>query len=91
MIKLSQKINLQHFLNVQCFASYLWTCPKPSFGLSVKIWGQFSSLVCFNWVHNKIFTSFILEKPLWTCHKLHILIASQTRRTYASKKSFIEK
>ena len=28
-IKLSQKIDFHHFLNVQWFASYLWTCPTP--------------------------------------------------------------
>ena len=47
---------------------------KHSFGLSVKIWSQFSRLVCFNWVRNEVFTSFILEKNLWIHDKLHVLI-----------------
>ena len=43
---------------------------KPSFGLSVEIWSQFSRLYCFDGVRNKVFTSLILEKNLWIHGKL---------------------
>ena len=46
---------------------------KP-FGLSVKIWSWFFRLVYFNWVHDKVFTSFLLEKNLWTYDKLDMLM-----------------
>ena len=46
---------------------------KP-FRLSVEIWNQFSRFVCFNRVCNKVFTSLILVKNLWTHEKLDILM-----------------
>ena len=69
-----------HISRLQCFnpSTKFWKTVslRPSFGLSVKIWSQFSRLVCFNWVRNEVFTSLILGKNLWTW---------QTRRTDAWK------
>ena len=47
---------------------------KSSFGLSVEIWSGFSRLVCFKWLVNEVFTSFIIEKNLWTHDKLEVLM-----------------
>ena len=47
---------------------------KPSFGLSIEIWSGFSRLVCFNWVVNEVFTSFMIEENLWTHDKLDVLM-----------------
>ena len=41
-----------------------------SFRLSVETLSRFSRLSWFNWVWNKDFTSFVLEKNLWTQDKL---------------------
>lgn len=47
---------------------------KPFFGLSIKIWSRFSRLVFFNWVCNKVFTSFILEKNFWIHDRLNVFM-----------------
>ena len=74
-----------HISRLQCFnpSTKFWKTVslRPSFGLSVKIWSQFSRLVCFNWVRNEVFTSLILGKNLWTW---------QTRRTDAWNNIFWE-
>ena len=57
--------------SAKCWKIVSW---KPSFGLSVETWSRFSRLVCFNWVRNEVFTSFILEKTLWINDKLDVLM-----------------
>ena len=62
---------------LQCFNSSVkcWKAVslKP-FGVSIEIWSQFHRLVCFDWVHKKVFTSFILEKNPWAHDKQDILM-----------------
>ena len=43
---------------------------KTFFWTSVEIWSRFFRLVCFNCVRKEVFTSFILEKNLWTNDKI---------------------
>ena len=64
---------LQHQINssMKCWKT---VSLKPSFGLSVERWSWLSRLVCFNWLPPEVFTSFPLEKNLWTYDKPDIVM-----------------
>ena len=51
---------------------------NPSSGLSAEIWSRFSRLVCFNWVHNEVFPSFVLEILDLLMHEKNILLELTT-------------